>query len=87
MKMIASLRESNGRLMALVSDLRDTVRSLNEAMVLRDERISDLLSQVGVLTASLAYVNEKFSVRNKEKYDRTSRSNRYQKRENGTKNS
>ena len=75
MEMIASLRESNGRF----SDLRDTVRSLNEAMALRDKQISDLFSQVARLTASLDYANDKLAVRNKERYDRISQSNRYQK--------
>ncbi|WP_455634892.1 hypothetical protein [Parabacteroides sp.] len=39
------------------------------------------------LTASLAYANERLSVRNKEKYDRTSRSNHYQNRGKVTKKS
>lgn len=63
----------------MVCDLRDTVRSLNETMVLRDKRIADLFSQVGRLTVSLDYANEKLAVCNKEKYGWIPQSNRYQK--------
>ncbi len=68
--MITSLRESNDRLLSMVSDLRDTVQSLNrtiarheESDAIKDKRISDLTEKINELVSSLAYANEKLSVR------------------------
>lgn len=48
-------------------------------MALRGKWIADLLSQVGRLTVSLDYANEKVPVCNKEKYGRIPQCNRYHK--------
>ncbi len=77
--MISSLRESNDQLKEMISDLRDTVRSLKEAMALCEKQNADLLIQVGDLKVSLAYANEKLAIRNKDKFDTTSLSNRNRK--------
>lgn len=77
--LISSQRESIDQLKGMVSELRDTIRSLNESLAFRDKQNSDLLARVESLNASLAYANEKLAIRNKERFDRSSRSNRDRK--------
>ncbi len=85
---ICSLKESmplwDKRIAALRAALNHALLSRQESDFVKDKQISDLLSLVGSLKVSLAYANEKLAVRNKDKYDRTSRSNRYQKDKKGT---
>ncbi|WP_455632905.1 hypothetical protein, partial [Parabacteroides sp.] len=59
--MISSLRESNDQLKGMISDLRDTVRSLKEAAArhaeldaIKDKRMAELTEKVSSLTAALS---------------------------------
>lgn len=81
---IKTLREEREQLREMISSLQDTIKSLNQQMVRRDEvdaakdkRISEQNEKIDKLTIALTSATERLNVMLDEKYNKKSKSNRH----------
>ena len=81
---IKALREEREQLREMISSLQDTIKSLNQQMIRRDEvdaakdkRIAEQNEKIDKLTIALTSTTERLNVMLDEKYNKKSKSNRH----------